>query len=120
MTQGRPQPGHVVVAPNKRDIGLLHQIIHYSITAWSTVPTITGDDQLVNGKVSNDSAGKVNEVKDAAAARQFLDDSFNIFTIAVGGRFVKDFCQQFAVRRREEAHAVLEGAPYPQHSHDLE
>src|ERR1700674_3320370 len=112
MTQGS-QPGHVVVAPNKRDIGLLHQVIHYSITARSTVPTITGDDQLIDGKVSNDPAGKMNEVKDAAAARQFLDNSFNIFTIAVRGRFVKDFCQQFAVRCGEESLAMFEGAPYP-------
>jgi hypothetical protein len=34
---------------------------NYSITARAAVPTISGNDQLVNGKISDDSAGKMDK-----------------------------------------------------------
>ena len=104
------QPGHVVVAPHKRDIGLLHQIVDDLVSTGAAVPTIAGDDEFVDGEVADQPSGEVNEMQDAVVLCQGLDDRVDVAPLPLRGWCVQDLREQLAVFRRKHTHGVLQTA----------
>ena len=68
MTEPRTEPRGIVVSPDERDIRLITQVVHNTITAGSAVPTVPANNQFIDRQITDLSAGNVNQMQCTTAA----------------------------------------------------
>src|ERR1700737_2012919 len=62
MTKAGAQPSHVVIAPDKRDVWLLHQVVNDPVSPLTAIPAVARYDQFIDCQVSDDAACQMNQM----------------------------------------------------------
>ena len=109
-----------MISPYERDMGLLHEVIDNAIASRASIPAVSGDDDFIDCEVADHASGEVDEVEEAASAHEFTDDGLDVGAVAIGGGFVKDFREKFAVFRWENSGGMLEAAAGCEDADDFE
>ena len=108
MPQSGAEPGHIVVAPDERDVRLVSQIIDDAIAARAAIPAVAADDQLVDRQVADQATGDVNQVQRPAAQQQFIDNGLDELAAAFVEWLVQHLREQVGVLAREDLHRPLQ------------
>ena len=90
-----------MVTPDELDVRLQPQVIHHAISPRPPVPQVSGDDQLINREIANQTAQQMDQVQRTTAANQFFDDGRDKIGTTISRRRMHHLQQQFAVFGRK-------------------